>query len=494
MIDPSFNIVELIETNPITQLSNTYQFKFLTKIKEEFTDYEQKIFVASFYGFLNYDSKTDFVVDLDNIWKWLGFGQKVNAKRVLEKNFILDKDYKLSLCQLAKQTTHTKGGHNRETFMLNIDTFKKFCLKAETKKADEIHDYFIKLERILQEIIKEESNELKIQLEKQIINNEKKENMIREKTILEQFPNNTQCFYYGVIDNVSENNEKLIKFGNSNNLKNRVNKHKDTYSNFTLVNAFKVGNKLQIESAIKENPIFQERLRTITLKNKKYVELLSIEQCSFAELDKIIKNIITSIEYSPENYIKILEENKTLRNKIDEINKNNNTHNFILLTSKYKQLQADYLKLTKMFKRCKKVNECCDDITDVNIDVNQENNDFTNTTSSAIIQNIKQTYFEDTKKYNKLYGSRNDVWCGHAYKTTGGLTIADLTINACGKIVSKKKSIFETLDNKLVKYGVNKKPDTKPEPYHASNSAQNSAQNSASNSASNSSPTFFAIP
>lgn len=174
MIDPSFNIVELIETNPITQLSNTYQNKLLTKIKEEFTGYEQKIFVASFYGFLNYDSKTDFVVDLDNIWKWLGFGQKVNAKRVLEKNFILDKDYKLSLCQLAKQTTHTKGGHNRETFMLNIDTFKKFCLKAETKKADEIHDYFIKLERILQEIIKEESNELKIQLEKQIINNEKK--------------------------------------------------------------------------------------------------------------------------------------------------------------------------------------------------------------------------------------------------------------------------------------------------------------------------------
>ena len=101
----SFNITELIETNPITQLSSTYQFKFLTKIKEEFTDYEQQIFVTSFYGFLNYDSKTDFVIDLDNIWKWLGFGQKVNAKRVLEKNFILDKDYKCSLCQLAKQTT-----------------------------------------------------------------------------------------------------------------------------------------------------------------------------------------------------------------------------------------------------------------------------------------------------------------------------------------------------------------------------------------------------
>ena len=56
------------------------------------------------------------------------------------------------LCQLAKQDEKTHGGHNKETFMLNIDTFKKFCLKAGTKKADEIHDYFIKLENIMFEI------------------------------------------------------------------------------------------------------------------------------------------------------------------------------------------------------------------------------------------------------------------------------------------------------------------------------------------------------
>ena len=49
--------------------------------------------------------------------------------------------------------------------MMNIKTFKKFCLKAGTKKADEIHDYFIKLEETLQEIINDESNELRLQLE-----------------------------------------------------------------------------------------------------------------------------------------------------------------------------------------------------------------------------------------------------------------------------------------------------------------------------------------
>ena len=39
----SLNIVELIEKNPITRLSNTYQNKLLTKIKERFTDDEKRL-------------------------------------------------------------------------------------------------------------------------------------------------------------------------------------------------------------------------------------------------------------------------------------------------------------------------------------------------------------------------------------------------------------------------------------------------------------------
>jgi len=63
----SLNIVELIETNPITRLSNTYQNKLLTKIKEKFSDNEQQMFVASLYCYLN--DKDEFIIDLDNIWK-----------------------------------------------------------------------------------------------------------------------------------------------------------------------------------------------------------------------------------------------------------------------------------------------------------------------------------------------------------------------------------------------------------------------------------------
>lgn len=132
----------------ITQLQNlsqSYNGKLLSKIQEGFSNFEQQLFVSAFYCYLNYNSKTDFVVDLDNIWNWLGFSQKDAAKRVLEKNFTIDIDYKNSLCQPAKQDNcllHKKveqknvgrGGHNKETIMLTVKTFKLLCLKSGTKK------------------------------------------------------------------------------------------------------------------------------------------------------------------------------------------------------------------------------------------------------------------------------------------------------------------------------------------------------------------------
>lgn len=81
----TLDIVNLIETNPITKLANAYNNKLLNKIKENFTETEQQLFVSSFFCYLNYNSTTDFVIDLDNIWKWLGFQQKVKARILLEK-------------------------------------------------------------------------------------------------------------------------------------------------------------------------------------------------------------------------------------------------------------------------------------------------------------------------------------------------------------------------------------------------------------------------
>ena len=161
--DTSFNIVNFIETNPNSQLTNTYNNQFLERIKTEFTEFQQQLFISFFYCSLNYNKTTDFVINLDNIWQWLGFSTKQNARILLEKNFTTKKDYIFKIKNKDKKKEQ-RGGHNKETILLNIHTFKLLCIKAATSKANEIHEYFVKLEELLHEVIKEESEELKKQL------------------------------------------------------------------------------------------------------------------------------------------------------------------------------------------------------------------------------------------------------------------------------------------------------------------------------------------
>ncbi len=59
----------------------------------------------------------------------------------------------------------------------------------------------------MQDVLLEESAELKNQLEQKTLTEKDK---IRERAIIEHFQNNTQCVYYGIVDNVSDTNEKLI--------------------------------------------------------------------------------------------------------------------------------------------------------------------------------------------------------------------------------------------------------------------------------------------
>jgi hypothetical protein len=470
-MEKSLDIVELIENNPITRLTNTYQNKLITKIKNKFTDTEQQLFVGSFYCFLNYNQREDFVIDLDNVWKWIGFSSKYNSKRMLEKHFIIDIDYKNFLRQVEEQNTQTHGGHNKETILMNIRTFKLFCLKAGTKKAEQIHEYYIKLEETLQEVVQEESDELKLQLENkekelkykdnELEKKDNEKNRIREKTLIEKFPSNQQCVYYGLVDNVSNTNEKLVKFGNSNNLKNRVCNHKDTYSNFRLINAFRVENKLQIENAMKEHPVLSVRQRTITINNKNYVELLNIDDLSFTELDKIIKSIISGIDFTAENYEKLLSENRSLKAKLNE------NVNALLLKVENDKLKLENIKLIKKYNTLlRKTNTSIGDAEDV-CGYDDEISETIEKSYEQSISKVKSGFKNITRNkdgkyhiqgkiYEKLTGTREEVFNEIAYRTSGELNKDDLIVNKSGKIVSKKKVIYETNNNRFEEINLKK--------------------------------------
>jgi len=260
----SIDIVNLIESNPITQMTADYQSKLIETVKQRFSSYEQQMFVASFYCYLN--CQDNYVINLDDIWKWLGFSTKQNAKTLLERQFVVEKDY-----LLMKQTATVQGGHNKETFMLNVNTFKKFCLKSGTKKADEIHDYYIKLEQVLQEITQQESNELKHQLEQakeeiQQTDTKLKRQKVehaqelviqkvleRESILLKKFATIGSIVYIIRVKTL-ENGQYVIKIGESRKgIAARYAEHKANYDECLLLDCFLVQQSKDFESFIQHH-------------------------------------------------------------------------------------------------------------------------------------------------------------------------------------------------------------------------------------------------
>jgi hypothetical protein len=57
------------------------------------------------------------------------------------------------------------------------------------------------------------------------------------------------------------------------------------------------------------------------------------------------------------------------------------------------------------------------------------------------------------KTYKELFGSREQVVNGTAYKTSGELTEEDLVMNKWGRIVSAKKHKTAKKEKRLEKYG-----------------------------------------
>mgnify|MGYP000950758083 CR=1 FL=1 len=359
----TLNIVELIEKNPITKLTASYNNKLVTKIKNNFTETQQQLFVSSFYCYLNCN-QNEFIIDLDNVWKWLDFTNKANAKKLLERYFILDKDYKILLNASVKQDNKSlltlqgkqkkvnHGGHNKEIIMLNIKTFKSFCLKAGTKKADEIHDYYLKLEELIHEVSNEESDELKLQLQqnqeklqdKQTEleqleakkNKEYAEKLIKEKALerqkilLQEFGNIGSIVYIIKVKSY-ENRQYIIKIGESRRgVQGRFNEHKSKYEECLLLDCFLVNKSKDFESFLHnhENIKYNKVTDLVGHINERELFLVG-KNLSYQILLDIISNNIKYFEHHTDNEVEKLRQECEKLRLLNELSGKDNITSYI---------------------------------------------------------------------------------------------------------------------------------------------------------------------
>ena len=154
----SINFTELVK-NANTTLSLNIQTRMIDILNKEFTEEEQQWYIANLYIYMHYHPTNDYPINLEDVFKMIGFANKENAKRTLKNNFTNDEDYKVAL--VRRDERKTEGGFNKEDIMLNIDTFKNLCMLAKTKKGKEIRRYYVKIENIYNELIKEEIEQQK---------------------------------------------------------------------------------------------------------------------------------------------------------------------------------------------------------------------------------------------------------------------------------------------------------------------------------------------
>jgi len=377
----SVDIVRLIESNPIARFNQTYQSKLIEKLQTNFSDYEQQMFLSNFYCYLKYDKVNDFVIDVDDIWKWLGFTNKGNAKITIEKNFNIEQDYKILLSKIhekdfesedimeidenvdnisidlkKKKSIKKHGGHNKEKIMLNIKTFKRLCMKAGTERANEIQYYFIKLEEIFYEILEEETSELKTQM-LQIEDKKQKEYedkllkqkvLDREKILLDEYATSGPLVYIIRVKTL-ESGRYVIKLGESRRgITGRYAEHKHKYEECILLDCFAVTHSKDFESFIHNHENVRLNKFTNLANHENENELFMIgKDLSYKMLLNIINN---NLKYFNSNNAELQLENENLKMML-EMKETNNENIFVKeLLKAVKQLSNKIDSVEKMNK------------------------------------------------------------------------------------------------------------------------------------------------
>ena len=425
------DIVNLIEKNPITRLSKDYQSNLINKIKEKFTETQQQLFVSSFFCYLNYNSKTDFIIDLNDVWKWVGFTRKDHAKRLINKLFVIDIDYKILLPLLGE---HSKqGGINKETILMNINTFKKFCLKADTKKADEIHEYYINLEELLHQTMDEESQELRTQLsikDKQLKNKNKQlknkelDNIINIKinrhNVLIEKSKGKRCLY---ICEIEEN--KLIKVGSTKEIYERYKQLKKQYGNCIFLEIFERDNFREIESDILSDFTIKKYLYREPINGHLPQEVVKLcNEFNYSQFLTIVKHYISQVHFfSPEQlleqkYLDVEKQKLDLekqkldleKQKLDTINImiNNN----ININSFDNILNNNILNIQSNLKQSTTLESQSNNLTNINLEesINLEKNE---------IQKLSNIIVEESRELEKNETQNPNYYTNFNFKIKG---------------------------------------------------------------------------
>jgi phage anti-repressor protein len=93
-------------------------------------------------------SQTQFPIDFEDAWQWIGYFNKPTAKRaLLSCGFVEEIDLSIDAALSTASNPRPK-----ECIMLTVDCLKMWAMMAGTEKGKEVRLYFLKCERQLKQL------------------------------------------------------------------------------------------------------------------------------------------------------------------------------------------------------------------------------------------------------------------------------------------------------------------------------------------------------
>jgi hypothetical protein len=314
------DIISIIKNNPLNRIvdKDRYNCKIIDKILDKFTSDQQKIFVTHFYCYLNY-KKNEFILNLDDVWKFIGYSRIDPCKKVLVKKFKENIDYTISTGGVKNKKNLGGSGLNKEQIMLTIDCFKRLCMFANTKEAENIREYYVALEDIVEEIVEEETLILTNQLQhkKKVIEEQNKKLKLIQENIISLNKDEYSIYLIFV-----ENN--IVKFGRTNDIERRLDEHKSQFGGHIIVDyIWKTSDDRDIESEIKNHSIIKQYIISKKYKTNQ-TELIQLSEIfTIKQLIELVYKIIENFESNDTkklNYriVELEKENLEYKNKEKE--------------------------------------------------------------------------------------------------------------------------------------------------------------------------------
>ena len=185
------------------------------------------------------ESKEQYPIKLDEIAKLLEYTEFRKAQLLLLENFKENLDY----CLLENKDEQNKpkkvgrGGHNKKNYVLTSTCAKQLCMLSNTKKAKSFRMYFIIIEDLLKEIIKDPTNKLVNNVREKIETltlGEKFKSIEEELDLESEYKDKNIIYFHKLLDYKSDTHD-IYKYGITFRIEPRGDEHRKRFGDTRLI-------------------------------------------------------------------------------------------------------------------------------------------------------------------------------------------------------------------------------------------------------------------